>query len=509
MKNKMNAFGIGFIVALFWAFNASAFVDLNDAASLSVKYPDGITIANPASGLDLTNLGTAGAVGGDPAGILDVQVNFGFGANQGDERYIRFDLSSGAKFTTDPIYWTEPDGGGAVQESSLSTSGVGGDGNQYYIFNYTSPVQETASTANGKLTNHTHITIFNTDDVTITYNMYKTPSDALNKVNSIASGNKTLVQFVYPLQLTVDPVTTELIDVTTGSKTFVQPLTTASNVNGTNTTLIGDLQVSTTPNLYNTNGSPLVITDIVGVGTTLTVTGEGMFAAVGSPPLAGNVFIDSDGDGTPCNTKSLTSTTVDDSDAVFTTDTDLTNLCDLCVICMVADGTIPIEKGNFDAYYTPTPGAVVSLSKKDFPSPISTLEKNGTSDQITLLLDTSRDAIYDTYIRVSNPTPTQGAVYFTLINDNGDTVTFNMDQVNDMAGSPLPSVLVTQASTELTPIENIFTAAQTADSTFNVSGTSKMLRLDVEAEFGGGGKGVVVNAFALNSDGTGFNFLPK
>lgn len=509
MKNKMNVFGIVFIVALFWAFNASAFVDLNDAASLSVKYPDGITIANPTSGLDLTNLNTnAAPAAGDPAGLLDVQVNFGFGANQGDERYIRFDLSSGAKFKTNPIYYTEPDGGGTLQNSSLSTSGVGANGNQYYIFNYTSPSQETASTANGKLTGHTHITIFNTDDVTVTYNMYKTPSDALNKVNSIASGSKTMIQFVYPLQLTVDPVTTEVIDVTTGSKTFVQPLSTASNVNGANTTLIGDLQISTTPNLYNTDGSALLITDIVGAGTTLTVTGDGMFAAVASP-LTSNVFIDSSGNPTPCDTKSLLPITVDDSDAVFTTGTALTNLCDLCYICMVADGTIPIEKGNFDAYYTPTPGAVVSLTKKDFPSPVSTLEKNGTSDQITLLLDTSRDAIYDTYIRVSNPAPTEGAVYFTLINDNGDTVTFNMDQVNDMAGSPLPSVLKTQASTELTPVENIFTAAQAADSTFNVSGTSKMLRLDVEAEFGGGGKGVVVNAFALNSDGTGFNFLPK
>jgi len=99
-----------------------------------------------------------------------------------------------------------------------------------------------------------------------------------------------------------------------------------------------------------------------------------------------------------------------------------------------------------------------------------------------------------------------------MYNDNGDAVTFDLAQVSTAGEAMTGGKMKAGASTPLIPIADLYAAAQAADSSFAVSGSSKKFRFNADAEFGsnkaGDMTGIVVNAIAMARDGNSFFMLP-
>lgn len=486
----MNKYLITFtaIAIALMAGNAYAALDLQTGATVN-RFAKEINV-NTSTGTVLSDSGASG--------LFDVTTDFGFGANAGEERYVRFDLSNGAKFEVDPEYECNYTSG----TSSHGTLSQGGAGNSFVIFNFIAGT-DTQIIDDGTLTiDPAGIRVYNKSDVEITYGHYKFPYDAQNRENTLDTASGTLIEFDSALDWEVDAVNTEIIDVTIGSKNFESP-----TIDGT--TVIGDINMSLQAGVLKDDGTAVVIGDLIS-GSELTV--EGDFSACqnssnGSYTGAAlnRVFIDSN--GTNCNTKSLSASSLSGSEALFNTGADLTHFADPSVICMEVNGVTPIAEGIYEGAYSAQPsGNKLTVDDIDFGE-LSELEKNGTTDRITFMVN--KDSSYQTYIRITNPSNIDGNVFLTLTNDSGNTVTFGLGSVTDVTGAAIPDSLSAGASTALIPVSSLFTAAQSAAPGFNVVGNSRMLRLDVEAEFGGTGQGqgVVVNGVSANTDGTGFTMI--
>ncbi len=473
------------IALILMAGNAYAALDLQSNVTVN-QFAKEINV-NTSTGTVLTDSGAAG--------LFTVTTDFGFGANAGEERYVRFDLSNGAKFEVNPTY---------TCNLTTGTLSQGGAGNSFVIFNFIAGL-DTQIADDGTLTIDpaTGIRVYNKNSVQITYGHYKFPYDAQNRSNQLATASATLIRFVNALDWEVDAVNTEIIDVTVESKNFDAPAIPS-------TTVIGDINMCLQAGLLNDNGTTVTIADVISASE-LTI--EGDFSASKNPAdgsytgaALNRVFIDSDGDGINCNTKSLTAFSLSGTEALFNTGADLTHFADPSVICMEVNGVTPIAEGIYEGAYSAQPGATLTVDDIDFGE-LSELEKNGTTDRITFMVN--KDSSYQTYIRITNPSNIDGNVFLTLTNDSGNTVTFGLGSVTDVTGAAIPDSLSAGASTALIPVSSLFTAAQSAAPGFNVVGNSRMLRLDVEAEFGGTGQGqgVVVNGVSANTDGTGFTMI--
>ena len=474
---------------------AVALVLIVGNAHAALDLQSGTTVNRFAKEIDVnTSSGTA-LIDSVASGLFNVTTDFGFGANTGEERYVRFDLSSGAQFEQNPIY---------TCNGTTGTLAQGGAGSSFVIFNFIAGL-DTQITDDGTLTIDaaTGIRVFNKNSVQITYGHYKFPYDAQNQSNQLTTASGTLIRFVNGIQWTKDDVTTEKIDVTIGSKNFESPAI-------PDTTVIGDINMSLAAEVLKADGTQVVIGDLIS-GSELTV--EGDFSACRNPAdgsytgaALNRVFIDSDGNGTNCDTESLPAFSLSGTEAIFDTGADLTHFADPSVICMKVNGVTPIAEGIYEGAYSAQPGATLTVEDIDFGE-LSELEKNGTTDRITFMVN--KDSSYQTYIRITNPSNIDGNVFLTLTNDSGNTVTFGLGNVTDVTGAAIPDSLSAGASTALIPVSSLFSAAQSANPGFNVVGNSRMLRLDVEAEFGGTGlgQGVVVNGVSSNTDGTGFTMI--
>jgi hypothetical protein len=147
---------------------------------------------------------------------------------------------------------------------------------------------------------------------------------------------------------------------------------------------------------------------------------------------------------------------------------------------------------------------------------LNEVKKNGSFARKTFLLDP--DSKFDTLIRITNPSQIEDAVYLTLINDEGESCNFNLDQVPDIFNQKISGDLPAGASTGLIYVKKLFEVAQSQCSGFDVVPNDPVnfpkpgkLRLDVEAVFGETGEytGVVVDALVPMTDGTGFVMLPS
>ncbi len=146
------------------------------------------------------------------------------------------------------------------------------------------------------------ITVYNTNPVTVTYTQYESLNDAQNRTNAVsaATASTKYIAFGTAVGWEVVPVTPYKIDVTSGSKKFVDTWGTATTVN-----TIGHVKIfnSTTP-VYNQAGTATIgLDDIVDAAATMfTVTGD--FSALQDSgiwvPANKRVWLDST-PATPCN----------------------------------------------------------------------------------------------------------------------------------------------------------------------------------------------------------------
>ena len=92
----------------------------------------------------------------------------------------------------------------------------------------------------------------------------------------------------------------------------------------------------------------------------------------------------------------------------------------------------------------------------------STLAKNSDSTDLDFLL--TPDGVFRNYVRLTNTSHVPGDnLRVTLINDAGDSVSFDLSDVVDEAGDSVSDELAAGASTPLININELYKAAQAVE----------------------------------------------
>ncbi len=336
---------------------------------------------------------------------------------------------------------------------------------------------------------------------------YWNATDAAKPQNAVSGTSQSMeiIKFGNALKMEKESITPFNIDVTEESKKF-DAETTGGKGSGATKTAIAKLTIAlNTPEVYHTTGDKITLGNLLKAGSKLILTGN--FTATqnsdGSYDPA-KVFISSD----TCSSSFKAATTLTADTASFTMDAEGIAVGDATFICMEVNGTTPITPGKYKALYEPVSLAGYNVPTQNF-GVVSELVKNGSTAQKTFVLNDS-DA-YSCYVRITNPSGISGSVFITMYNDNGDAVTFDLAQVSTAGEAMTGGKMKAGASTPLIPIADLYAAAQ-AGSSFEVSGSSKKLRLNIDAEFGsnkaGDMTGIVVNAIAMARDGNSFFMLP-
>ena len=111
------------------------------------------------------------------------------------------------------------------------------------------------------------------------------------------------------------------------------------------------------------------------------------------------------------------------------------------------------------------------------------LQFSGSTDRLDFAL--TPNGAFQQLARITNPSTTAGDVTVTVINDDGEQVSFDL---GDIAGVD-SNTLDARASTKLININDIYAAAQAADPAFALAATGpdskNKLRIVVRGEFGG------------------------
>jgi len=248
-------------------------------------------------------------------------------------------------------------------------------------------------------------------------------------------------------------------------------------------------------------GAAVNVNDITTVAQGTVVAGNG-FSAFNQGTVGGSV-------GFAGSTSACTITTSDANSAVCATYTpaatgDAAGANDITVTAPTAN-TVRIAETTLVANVSATAANTAAFSTSTVTGAVNlaSLARNGSSARLNFAL--TPEGNYPMFIRVTNPSAVSGPVTLTLTNDDG-TTSAGID-ISTISGGPSGD-LVAGASTGLLNINDVYTAVQAADATFELGATDK-LRVDVVAEFGGSGagQGVVLSSFNLSTDGTSFNMM--
>ena len=449
---------------------AQAAVDLTSATPTVPVFATEIAV-DATNGTSLTNAGNA----------IDVVVDYGFAANANTIRYLRFDLSSGAEFGAAPsLACIGADNGSDNQTATVSS---GGNGASFVIFELVDTDDAIASDGECTLAAATYDVTGQTG-VTLTYGHYETAGTAVSKTGALATDSGSIISFGAALDVDFDAVTPAKIDVTQASKYF-------NGGTADDETVIGDVNIDVDGTTLWTDGLAAALTDIVGAGTALDVTGVFTAAQNDDGTYTGaalsRVFIDNDGG---CDNVNTAASALSATEASFTLNT--TAVADAAEVCFMVEGTPVIEKTSFTANYDVTVAGATSDATDVSVGTISTLTKNGSSADVELVL--TPGGAFNNYIRISNTSAIAGDVFVTVWNDSGDSVQINLGDVAGVSSSTIAA----GASTGVIPTSAVYNAAVAADATFDVAGGK--LRLDVEGEF----SSIDVQNITLSTDNTTF-----
>ena len=269
------------------------------------------------------------------------------------------------------------------------------------------------------------------------------------------------------------------IDVTNGSSQFTGGSTLAFDL-GNFTITDGNANVDKD----GTTNSQLNTTDLAVTTATAVITGD-FSASLGVDADANTTTFDGVQIST-CATLNATTLTATTATFVIPAATAKTAVGTACNITMNVDGTTIIASQTpslqVDIDYT-----TAGLADESLTANLTALTKNGSSVTEQLLLNPT--GAYDNFVRVTNGGTVAGVVFATLINDAGDSVSFNFNGGASMAAG---------SSSDLVSIADLYADAQAADATFDV-GTGK-LRAVFEGEF----SNIDAQAITVSTDGTTF-----
>jgi len=310
-----------------------------------------------------------------------------------------------------------------------------------------------------------------------------TISDTLGNVDTAGAATAVASSIAGTTVSATATASPSLIDVSNGSTQFTGGSTLSFNA-GTFT--IADLagvangaQASNAATAWAVGTNDAAVTN-----TTITVTGDFSASLGVDTNEDGNT---SQGEGVTLTggiTQNATTLTADTATFVVSGADTATAANSATTVNVNVDGTTVIPEqaiGLTVAIDYTTAG----LTDESLTASLASIAKDGSTATAPLLLNP--DGAYDNFIRVSNTGTVEGAVFATITNDSGTSVTFTLI---DSLGAG--------ASSDLISVDDLYTSAQAADATFDV-GTGK-LRGSFTGEFAG----INVQNISTSTDGTTF-----
>lgn len=454
-----------------------------------------ITSSTFASEIAVSSAGTQLSDGTNADFKTDGQYGFVQGASQ--IKYIRYELSNGAKFAD-------------IGSATLNVTGTnvtvaqaaGGDGQPYVVYSVTTAAGGSIAVNGAVSFDAFDVAVTSQSAVEITYSLYETAGSAVSGTGALATQKGKLLSFAPALVPGLVTGYPQRIDVAEAKKKFVKEAPT----NNATMNDLGALDLTNATNVCGKTGTALTVGDIINTaspGSVVEVTGDFSYLKKTSDTKPG-VFLSN---LTNCSTRDFEEFKVADDNGQMKATAPLVKVVGgtPSYVCVEADGTTVIPAGTYTAMmkYDVMPGYQVSDSNL---GELSRLKTNGSSSYLTMLL--SPNGYFANYVRVTNLTNMAGAVHVTLINDAGKSVSFDLKTVTTVDGMDADGKLPAQASTNLILVDDLYAAAQAADATFMVAGESEKLRIVVDGEVTDPfGAGVIIQSVVASTDGTSLNQL--
>ncbi len=461
----MNKKQLGLIlVAGLFCGTANAEVDLN-AAGTAAEPVGTVVIANE-NEIDSDD-------GTEVSGTAyDVTGEVGFIIPDGETYYARIDLGGGATF-------------GAVVATNFglgSGRASGGMDESDVILSIPGPQTDDADWTLDNMSYY----LKNKDTVSFTYRLYETASTAVaGGDDALSTQSADLITFADATSMAGASSASSLIDVETSSKRYE---------NGTSTTHIMKVNIKNVMETQETIGDSGTDVTLESVVDNIVLTATGDFTAVQAitddddkvVTAAGKVWLDADDECTPTHAAVVdnpdteadesaderndnlglavinkagieavvTLTNTDDDDG--STTADVFGDIEDAFLCMQTNGASEIPEGTYRGELSmKAADGYDAIADVDFEG--STLAKNSETADLDFLL--TPNGVFRNYVRLTNTSHVAGSnLRVTLINDAGDSVSFDLDEVDGVS-----SDLAAGASTPLININDLYAAAQAVD----------------------------------------------
>ncbi|MFQ1751126.1 hypothetical protein ACK386_09815 [Aeromonas veronii] len=421
------------------SFNAMA-VDLDgkDAAALNVqKYASELKV--PAAGLELKKVS------------LTSKIGFALST----DAYVRLNLSDAV--TVSGV--TATSAGSAAVTWAVADSGPG-----YVILKNDGKGVK----SDDVLTVNMTVKVADKKDVTVKYDLYETAGNAVGQTGSLKTKQASLLSFVSALKVTAKAdAALKKIDVTDGSKTFESGAVATNLVN---------LAAEQDPLVLGASGFSLLDGDGTVTIPGVDLTDKAAWFVSGpfvEGTTVGGVAIDKDNVGKKLDVTTTAATVIYQNAAG-------------------KDAKVLVE-GAVNAEYVPSSALATSYDFSTYKfDGAAQLVKNGDKAEVNLALNPN--GAYSQYVRISNKSAQAGAVFVTVIADDGKAVNFPLSAI---AGQP--ASLDAGASTVQLTLKDIYAAAEAKGLTLT---GDKKIRLLVDAQVPA--KGLSVQSYTLSKDGNSF-----
>lgn len=424
------------------SFNAMAVnVDKTDAADQAVqKFASELKV--PATGLALSG----------------IEVNSAVGFSLSTDAYIRLNFSDELEVTaveaesTGDKKWTVADAGKGYVILKNDGSGVAA----------TDAIAINLSTK-----------VLSKKDVTVKYDLYETAGNAVAQTGSLK--NRPAVNLLtFASVLKADAKAADKlrkINVSSGSKTFVLE---TSGTNPEKTDLV-TLSLEQDETVLDATAKPLIYgADGVSGGTDDIDLTDGKWTVTGPFVV-----------GTTVGATAITTTNAGKPIEVAGPTVTYTNL--------IGDAAKVLVEGSIDALWTPASGLASTYEFGTYKfDGAAQLVKNGAKAEVNMGLNP--DGVYSQFVRISNKSAQTGAVFITVITDDGKSANFPLSAVANQ-----PAALEAGASTTQLNLKDIFAAA--AAKGLSLTGDKKV-RLLVDAQIPSGE--LSVQSYTVSKDGNSF-----
>ena len=304
----------------------------------------------------------------NPNTALDLSVPTGFSLSPSEVRYVRFELSNGAKF---------PGTATATGTANCTVGAVNGLSTTAVSFSVTAGSAGCDAANTLRLHTPTIDNIGNTSDVAATYSMYDQPSQAQagGPAGQIkVTGPTNMISFGPSYEAPGSAGTTVIADVSaTGGVPYAK-----FEGDSTLAKLGGSIAYNlTSPVTHKANGSTIQLGDLMATGTAgtkLVVTGD-FTAVAGTSGSTGTVFLST---GSACTTSgAATATVITGSTATW--DVGATPTTSKSLLCYQVNGTTAVPVKTYTAALKPVSKTPSTYAVTDINiGTVGKIDHNGT-----------------------------------------------------------------------------------------------------------------------------------